>query len=265
MYWLPKNITLSGGVLTEYFNRVSLSVSYIPNNSWASFEEFAKETYEIHINFLVAHETLDAKNFEDPISTVIDDQYYISIHPSSFTYYDFSIQKNQYEIDNGYLLSDIKQGNLYQVGGTASSVIGDNYQNKFFISNFKLSSGSKIYKSQVYQFFDALGTIGGVFELFFGILFFIFSFVSRNLYFFHMVNNLKQVENQDIKSRDREVEALENQNYHDENKSRLQQSHQSMSRVKRDTFGLMVRNMNKNLLSIRTRHSKNIRKLDLQK
>ena len=204
-------------------------------------------------------------NFQDPVNTVIDDQYYISVVPSAFTYYDFFIQKNEYEIDNGYILSNIKKGNLYQVGGTANNVIGENDNSTFFTSNFRLSSNSQIYKSQVYQFLDALGTIGGVFELSFGVLFLLYSIVSRKLYYFHMINGLKSVDSPDKAGNDNEMNIVDNQGHHEVDKSIIQQSPQNAHGNDKFAFASMMRDMNNQLNTLQKKQKRRVQKLVYQK
>ena len=91
--WLPKDVELKGGVFTDSQTQFSLLMYYIPNSYWGTYEEFKEQVPEISFYFLVAHEEFDSTNFEDPITAVIDDQYFISIDPSVQTYYYFMIQK----------------------------------------------------------------------------------------------------------------------------------------------------------------------------
>ena len=72
---------------------------------------------------MVANEKLDANNFDDPIKTVVSDDHLIHFDPSDLTYFNVQIQKNNYEIDNGYVLSNFKKGNLYQVGETSQGTV----------------------------------------------------------------------------------------------------------------------------------------------
>ena len=265
LYWLPKDIELSGGSMGRSFKYFNILMNYTPTSFWNSYEEFLEGVDEIVVKFLVAHEVLDPKNFDDPIGTVIDDQYSVSITPSSLSYYDFFIQKNQYEVDNGYIVSDIKEGNLYQVAGTASGNVGIHDPERFFISTLKLSSNSKIYKSQVYQFLDALGTIGGVFELWFGFLFLIYSFLSRKLYYFHMINGLKTVESQDGMSHNKEMNNMRNQRHDGADEPIGEHMPNRMERKDRYAYVSMMREINNQMNTAQTRQRRKFKKIMHQK
>ena len=263
LYWLPTDIELSGGNMGRSFKYFNIILSYSPTSVWDSYQEFLDGVDEIYVKFLVAHEVLNPNNFDDPIGTVIDDQYAISMTPSSLSYYHFSIQKNQYEVDNGYIVSNIKTGNLYQVAGTSSSVL-DSDTERFFVSTLKLSSNSKIYKSQVYQFLDALGTIGGVFELCFGFLFLIYSFVSRKLYYFHMINGLKTVENQDKLSEDKEMRNMQYQRHDDADEPIEEHMPRRFDRGDRYAYASMVREMNNQIHTAQTKQRRKLQKIIYQ-
>ena len=226
MYWLPKDIELKGGVLSNFQTQYRLHLYYIPDSSWATFEEFKEEVARVSIYYLVVDESFNPTNFDDPISTVVNDQYFTSTDPSVYSFYDILIQKNEYEIDKGYILTDLEQGSLYKVTGSTKNTIKQ-FQNTeyFFSGTFRLSSESNIYKSRVSKFLDVLGIIGGVYELTFGVLSIIFSIFSRKLYFYHMVNSLKRVESWNKRRVYKVSELAENQDSQSVN--RLQHNSQN--------------------------------------
>ena len=213
---------------------------YNSSNSCATLQQFKDNVYEISANFFVVNENLDPNNLDDPISTTSDDQYAINIDPSFYTTYDILIQKNEYEIDKGYVLEDISKGNLYQVAGSTHKIARSHNDHTFFYGTIMISPESKIYKSQTYKLLDAIGTIGGVYELAFGVLYFIYSFFSTKIYFYHMVSSLKRAEGGDGTTHKRETKYTENSN--NQNTSRVQQSSQNVYRHNR--YASMARVIN---------------------
>ena len=185
----------------------------------------------------------------------------IHFDPSVLTMYDVLIQKNQYEIDKGYIFSDYDKGNLYQVGGTTQSTVQHQNYGIFFTCYFRLGSESKMYKSRVFKFLDALGTIGGVYELSFGILSIIFAIFNRKLYFYHMVNQLKGFESRHKRKLDEVTENTQNQN--SQNVNRTQQHRQNIRG--RGTYSSMVRSINNKRHNFNANNISKIRRIDIQK
>ena len=150
-------------------------------------------------------------------------------------------KNNEYQIDKGYFLDDVQKGNLYQVAGTTQSTTKQGKNGTaFFESIFRLGSESKIYKARTYKFLDALGTIGGVYELTFCVLSLIFSCISRKLYFYHMVNNLKIDESHHKIKLDKVVENLDNQNSQSANRVSQNSNHFHKS----DRYNIVMKALN---------------------
>ena len=192
--------------------RFVLNLRYIPNTACPTFEIFKQEVTQMTLSLIVVNENLDADNFEDPVSTTVNDNYFVTFDTSAYTYYDVLIQKNEYELDKGYIQNDISKGNLYQVIGASHNVVRQTGDSGVFLSaTLRLSSGSKVYTSRTYKIVDLLGTIGGVYEMAFGILSLIFSFISRKLYFYYMINSIQKVR---IQPKNRLDRATENDNSH---------------------------------------------------
>ena len=212
---------------------------------------------------MVANEKLDAKNFDDPIKTIISDQHMIHFDPSDLTYFNVQIEKNKYEIDDGYVLSNFKDGNLYQVGKTSQSTVrrSQKQSNLFFQGFFLLSSESKIFTSRTYKFLDALGTIGGVYELLFSILYLVFGFVSRKLYFYYMVNRLKGFE-----SRYKNEHQGAGQSRADRNSQNMNRSLRYAENVQNENvYSSIVRSINNIRHYSKTRNKLKNKKLNSQK
>ena len=66
--------------------------------------------------------------------------------------------------------------------------------NKVFL-NFEVRLDAKLkhYKSITYGIIDAIGTLGGVFEILFWILMLFFGSIRENMYLFSVINTLTQI------------------------------------------------------------------------
>ena len=69
----------------------------------------------MNVNLVIANEYFDPSNKEDPIQTVINDQYYATFSSDKLTRYNVFIQKNTYEIESGNLFTSKKTGEFYKV------------------------------------------------------------------------------------------------------------------------------------------------------
>ena len=111
---------------------------------------------------------------------------------------------NTYEIDSGYFFSDVKKGNFYQISRqTSNSISRSNSSDRSLASIIAtLDLESKHYKSSVYHFAEAVGTIGGIYELLFeGILIIYFS-IRKNLYFYSFLSMLNKLSIYGYQNRD---------------------------------------------------------------
>ena len=107
------------------------------------------------------------------------------------------IGKNTYEIESG-LFSSEKTGKFYTVSreSTYSSQI-INITDKVIL-NFEVMLDAKVthYKSTTYGIIDAIGTLGGVFEILFWVLMLLYGSLRENMYLFSVINTLTEI-NQD--------------------------------------------------------------------
>ena len=81
-----------------------------------TYDIFVAKAKYFDFNLIITNEYFDPFNKEDPIQTVINDQYYVTSSPDRHTEYDVFIQKNTYEIESGGLFSNIKTGEFYRSG-----------------------------------------------------------------------------------------------------------------------------------------------------
>ena len=115
MLWLPSNFSLTGSSFSKIFRNMNLVIKYRPNTFWPlTYEEFLNKVDYLRLNLVIANEYFDPYNKEDPIQTVINDQYYVIFSPDKLTRYSVFVQKNTYEIDTGNLFSEKKAGEFYR-------------------------------------------------------------------------------------------------------------------------------------------------------
>ena len=162
-------MTLSGSRFSELSKRISIFLSYNENlDCRLTYSNYISRLYEVKIQFVILNEYFDPSNQDDPIKTVINDQYYKFISPRSYNYYEVFVEKNTYEIDQGFLFSSKINGNFYRAGKTNSHITEldeNNSDYDFALIRIMLDSEVKHYESRVYGVIDAIGTLGGIFEI----------------------------------------------------------------------------------------------------
>ena len=105
-------------------------------------------------------------------------------------------KNNTYDIDNGYIFSDVKKGNFYQISGFKQERITrlDNDQDNFMSAIIlNLDTESKHFESNVYQIMDSIGTIGGIFELLLGVLLILYGKIRKSLYYYSIIGELNSM------------------------------------------------------------------------
>ena len=116
--------------------------------------------------------------------------------------YDMFIGMNTYEIESGIFSSE-KTGKFYTVSREktyGAESFDTNYKK---LLNFELRLDSKVrhYKSITYGIIDAIGTLGGVFEILLWVLMLFYGSIRENMYLFSVINTLTQFnQNEDEKS-----------------------------------------------------------------
>ena len=124
---------------------------------------------------------------------------------------DFTSENNTYEIDNGYIFSDVKKGNFYQTSGYRQDYVTrvDIFENRVISAiTLNLDTESKHFESTVYQLMDLIGTIGGIFELLMGAILMVYGKIRRSLYYHSIINELHVVQRYKIDEKDN-VQAIE--------------------------------------------------------
>ena len=164
-----------------------------------SYEEFIEEVYEVRADLIIANEYLD------PIIYKIQFKLFSQIsimhihHQKFFTYYDIFIEKNTYEIDSGILSSDLKTGNLYRAGRTSLNTADlQGAYSDHILMNVKINLDSEVkhFQSKSYRFIDAVGTIGGIFEIMFWLTMLIYGCIRKNMAIYYIVNRIISISNQ---------------------------------------------------------------------
>ena len=105
------------------------------------------------------------------------------------------ISKNStYEIDNGYIFSDIKKGNFYKISDFKKNIVtrlDDNSDGVLSIIALNADTESTHIQSSVYQIMDSIGTIGGIFELLLGTLLMIYTRIRKSLYYHSIIDQMQ--------------------------------------------------------------------------
>ena len=115
--WMPLNYSLKGSTFSDTYKGLRLAVLYQPNSYWPlTYEEFVSKVHYFTFTLVIANEYFDPSSKEDPIKTMINDQYNVKISTDRYTHYDVFIKKNTYEIESGNLFISKKTGTFYRTG-----------------------------------------------------------------------------------------------------------------------------------------------------
>ena len=99
----------------------------------------------------------------------------------------------------------MKKGNFYQISKQTSNSISllDTPNSRNFASiSATLDLESKHYKSSVYHFIEAIGTIGGIYELLFQAILVMYFSIRKNLYFYSFLAEFNKLSLYGYQNRD---------------------------------------------------------------
>ena len=107
MKWIPSGLNLSGTSLAvNEYNSITILFYYQYQSSCPiSFEDYVDNIQFASLHLIVTNEYFDPSDIENPIGTVINDNYNLYFSPKNFNRYLLSIQKNSYEIESGDIFS----------------------------------------------------------------------------------------------------------------------------------------------------------------
>ena len=115
MFWIPSNFTLKGNFYSQASSEFIVRYMYVPNNSWkTTFEEYQSNVIHITLDLITTNEYFDLSNQEDPVQSVLSNQFYAYFSIDELTIYDVFIQRNTYEVESGNLFTSKKTGEFYR-------------------------------------------------------------------------------------------------------------------------------------------------------
>ena len=80
--------------MSQRFETFMLGVSFKSDSSCGmSYEEFLLDVSRVNILLLVGNEIINPHNFDDPVQTIVDDQYTMIVDPKQLTYVDLYLRK----------------------------------------------------------------------------------------------------------------------------------------------------------------------------
>ena len=163
------------------------------SNCPLTFEEYTNKVADIEFDLIIGNERFDPSNKDEPIQRLITDQHYSSFSPKMHNYYDMFIGMNTYEIESGIFSSE-KTGKFYTVNRERTfDTSYPNTTNKILMQyELMLDSKVKHYKSITYGIIDAIGTLGGVFEILLWVLMLFYGSIRENMYLFSVISTLAQ-------------------------------------------------------------------------
>ena len=94
LFWLPSDLNITGSRISQRFETFMLGVSFNPYSSCGmSYEEFLQDVSRVNILLLVGNEIINPHKFDDPVQTIVDDQYTMIVDPKQLTYVDLYLRK----------------------------------------------------------------------------------------------------------------------------------------------------------------------------
>ena len=112
----------------------------------------------------------------------------------------FTPENNTYEVDDGYIFSNKKKGNFYEISDIRKDSVSKysyDFGGAISITSLTLDTESKHYESKVNHFMDAIGTIGGIFEILLMMISLVYSKIRKNLYYQSIINELNRQKQED--------------------------------------------------------------------
>ena len=145
---------------------------------------------------IIGNEQFDPSNKDEPIKRLITDQYFSYFSPRELNYYNMYIGLNTYEIESG-IFNSKKTGQFFTITKENIHTSELKSSNKSLLNfDIRLDSEAKHYVSSTYGIIDAIGTLGGVFEILYWFMMLFYSSLRENMYSFSVINSLNQT-NQD--------------------------------------------------------------------
>ena len=160
-----------------------------------SFEEYTDKISKVELAMVIGNERFDPSDTDEPIQRLITDQYNGHFSPKTNNLYSLFIGKNTYEIEGG-IFSSSKTGKFYTVNreNILISELPNTPQKTFLKFDVRLDAKVKHYNSMTYGIIEAIGTLGGVFEILFWILMLFYGSLSEKMYLLSVINTLTQDE-----------------------------------------------------------------------
>ena len=107
MKWVPPGFNLSGSPISESeYNSIIALFSYEYQSSCPiTFEDYIDKIDYSTLYLVISNENFYPSDMENPIRTVINDDYNYYFSPKEYNRYILNVQKNSYEIETGSLFS----------------------------------------------------------------------------------------------------------------------------------------------------------------
>ena len=117
---------------------------------------------------LVKNQYFDFRNIDNPVQSYVEGLYEYSIENDGIFFVDLFVKQNQYETQDDYLnILGPKTGIFYDTQSHRDSDLDtEGVPQVFAYFNFWISNQEDFYERTVYSFFDFVGQIGGIIELF---------------------------------------------------------------------------------------------------
>ena len=199
MYCISPDYNLSGSPFSDIgYSSVLIAFYYeYQNNCPITFEEYTDNILFSVLRLYVFNEYFNPSDIENPIGTVINNDYDHYFSPQFLNRYSLKVQKNNYEIETGGLFSQNKEGEFYKVQGERQDRHNHdlNTTTKYSLEfQIYLDPEEKQYSVQIYRVIDAIGTLGGVHEILLWCIMLIYGSLRKNVYLFSIINRLIQTE-----------------------------------------------------------------------
>lgn len=189
-----ENLYLEGSLSSHDYTY--LSVEFYKNlwDNCFTMTDFLNKISYFGMDLIIEYPYVDYTDLEHPIkkkSEILG----LSLNVNSYTMYDILISENTYDIHNSYLFSSKQKGFFYSLySSEAFSFTHRGMTDAGFIGSFefKLKDINVSHYASIYNLYDLIGQLGGIYELVHEILSIFVLYFVKKIYDHSLLNTLNE-------------------------------------------------------------------------
>lgn len=157
-------------------------------------DSFVQQTNFVQLRLFVQSSYVDFNDINNPIK-VQSEIRFLNLNLMSYTESTVNVVANNYEVDNDYLFAPTKTGDFFSVDSYFTSTYTDKmHTGAGYLGEIKvLLKPTKItHKVKVYNFYDFIAQLGGIYGLIFEIFSVCTLYFTKKIYEHSLVNTMNQ-------------------------------------------------------------------------